>query len=428
MHTAKEGRKKVAALTLGCKVNAYDTEAMLELFEDKGYEVVEFSQAADIYIINTCTVTNLGDRKSRQMIRRARKQNPEGIIAACGCYAQVAPKEVSDIDEVDLVIGTKDRLKIVERIENHAEGSRRIYVEDISDEYENLSVTNLKNRTRAYVKIQEGCNNYCSYCIIPYARGPVRSRSAESTLSEISVLAGRGFKEVVLSGIHVASYGKDLEGDNLSDLVQQIQKTEGIERIRFSSLDPRLMTEEFVDVLLSAPKVCDHFHLSLQSGSKKVLTDMNRAYTPDFYWETAERIYKAYPNAALTTDVIAGFPGETDTDYRESYDFCKAIGFSKIHVFPFSAKKGTRAYEMNGQIPDEIKQQRSRELLKLSDDLRAEFLKRFKGSSMDVLFEKKVDKGIYEGHTTNYINVLHKTEGRSELENEITNVSLNNIK
>ncbi|MBQ7265284.1 MAG: tRNA (N(6)-L-threonylcarbamoyladenosine(37)-C(2))-methylthiotransferase MtaB [Firmicutes bacterium] len=417
--------KKVAFLTLGCKVNMYDTEAMTELFLQKGYDIVDFEGFADIYIINTCTVTNFGDKKSRQMIRRAKRKNPLAIVVATGCYAQVAGDEVAEIDGVNIVIGTKSRKEVVEIVENYKDGVVNA-VSSIKNlkEFENTPIESNKGRTRAYVKIQDGCNRYCTYCIIPYARGNVRSRDKEDILKEVKVLAEKGFKEVVLTGIHVASYGLDKENIGLADVVEAVHDIEGIERIRFSSMEPKAVTEEFVERMKALPKVCDHYHLSLQSGCNETLKRMNRRYTAEEYLEVCERLRAAFPNVAITTDIIVGFPGESEEDFKECVDFAQKVHLDKIHVFPYSPKKGTPAAKFQNQIKNEIKSERSRKLIDTSDELNRNFLSRFIGKTMPVLFETTSD-GYNAGHTSNYIKVLVK--GSEDLNNKIIPVKITSI-
>lgn len=418
---------RIAFTTLGCKVNFYDSEAMAELFAEKGYEIVDFDEVADVYVINTCTVTNFGDKKSRQMIRRARRQNKNSIIVATGCYAQVAPQTVSEIEGINIVIGTKDRVKVVEIVENYrAEKGVLNAVTDIKGEkaFERLKVSNLKDRTRAYIKIQEGCNRYCTYCIIPYARGPVRSRKPEDVIDEVKTLAKNGFKEVVLTGIHVASYGLDLENITLADIIEQVHSVEGIERIRFSSMEPKAVDDEFVSRMAKLPKVCEHYHLSLQSGSDITLKRMNRRYTSEEYAAACERLRKAFPNVAITTDIIVGFPTETEENFRESYDFAERMRLSKIHVFPYSPKTGTPAAKIRPQIAPDVKNERSHKMLELSTRLNREFLSKYIDKDMEVLFER-FDGEYYEGHTRNYIKVLCKSD--RVLTNQLVNVKLKDV-
>ncbi len=407
--------KKAASFALGCKVNQYESEAIAELFAEKGYEIVGIDEEADVYVINTCTVTNFGDKKSRQLIRKVKRQNENAIVAVVGCYAQTAPKELMEIAGVNLVIGTKDRAQIVEMVEQYdrANGVEN-HVSDIMKErvFEPLSIQKLANRTRAYLKIQDGCSQYCSYCIIPYARGPIRSREPQEVVAEVKRLAENGFKEVVLTGIHVASYGKDRRDTSLLDILKQVHEVEGIERIRFSSIEPNVVTEEFAQTMAALPKVCDHFHLSLQSGCDKTLKEMNRKYDTEKYRQAAATLRKYLPKVALTTDIIVGFPGETEEDFRESYAFAEEIGFAKIHVFPYSPKRGTPAAARKDQLLNAVKSERSHTLIQLSDRMAAEFLVDAVGTDAEVLYERAVGDGIYEGHTTNYM----KVHGRSEVD------------
>ena len=405
--------KKAASFALGCKVNQYESEAIAELFAEKGYEIVGIDEEADVYVINTCTVTNFGDKKSRQLIRKVKRQNENAIVAVVGCYAQTAPKELMEIAGVNLVIGTKDRAQIVEMVEQYdrANGVEN-HVSDIMKErvFEPLSIQKLANRTRAYLKIQDCCSQYCSYCIIPYARGPIRSREPQEVVAEVKRLAKNGFKEVVLTGIHVASYGKDRRDTSLLDILKQVHEVEGIERIRFSSIEPNVVTEEFAQTMAALPKVCDHFHLSLQSGCDKTLKEMNRKYDTEKYRQAAATLRKYLPKVALTTDIIVGFPGETEEDFRESYAFAEEIGFAKIHVFPYSPKRGTPAAARKDQLLNAVKSERSHTLIQLSDRMAADFLADAVGTDAEVLYERAVGEGIYEGHTTNYM----KVHGRSE--------------
>lgn len=407
--------KKAASFALGCKVNQYESEAIAELFAEKGYEIVGIDEEADVYVINTCTVTNFGDKKSRQLIRKVKRQNENAIVAVVGCYAQTAPKELMEIAGVNLVIGTKDRAQIVEMVEKYdrANGVEN-HVSDIMKErvFEPLSIQKLANRTRAYLKIQDGCSQYCSYCIIPYARGPIRSREPQEVVAEVKRLAENGFKEVVLTGIHVASYGKDRRDTSLLDILKQVHEVEGIERIRFSSIEPNVVTEEFAQTMAALPKVCDHFHLSLQSGCDKTLKEMNRKYDTEKYRQAAATLRKYLPKVALTTDIIVGFPGETEEDFRESYAFAEEIGFAKIHVFPYSPKRGTPAAARKDQLLNAVKAERSHTLIQLSDKMAADFLADAVGTDAEVLYERAVGDGIYEGHTTNYM----KVHGRSEVD------------
>lgn len=404
--------KRAASYALGCKVNQYESEAIAELFAEKGYEIVGIDDVADVYVINTCTVTNFGDKKSRQLIRKVKRQNENAVVAVVGCYAQTAPKEIMEVEGVNLVIGTKDRGQIVEMVEeyNPQKGVEN-HVTDIMKErvFEPLSIQKLSNRTRAYLKIQDGCSQYCSYCIIPFARGPIRSREPQDVLAEVKRLADNGFKEVVLTGIHVASYGKDSKDTSLLDILRQVHEVEGISRIRFSSIEPNVVTEEFAKTMAELPKVCPHFHLSLQSGSDKTLKEMNRKYDTEKYRQAVALLRKYLPDVALTTDIIVGFPGETQADFSECYDFAKEIGFSKIHVFPYSPKKGTPAAERKDQLQNSVKSERSHKLLALSEEMTADFLQKYVGETVEVLYEKTLEDGMYEGHTSNYMKVHGKS-------------------
>lgn len=407
--------KTVAFHTLGCKVNQYETEAMEEMFEKSNYSIVEEDELADIYVINTCTVTNLSDRKSRQFIRKSKKINNNSIIAVVGCYSQVSPEEVAQIEGVDVIIGTSERKRVVELCELAMESKEKInIVRNIKTykDFEKINIDNIKLRTRANIKIQDGCNQFCSYCIIPYARGPIRSRELDDIIEETKKLADAGFKEIVLTGIHVASYGKDLESTPLTKVIKSIGEIHGIERIRLSSLEPTLIDEEFMKELLSTGKVCDHFHLSLQSGSNSVLKRMNRKYTSEIYKEKVDLIRKYMPDAGVTTDIIVGFPGETEEEFNETYDFVKDIKFSRIHVFKYSPRKGTPAAKYEEQIHGNTKNYRSEKLIELGDKLAKEFMSNYINKELDVLYEEqfKGNPNIYEGYTTNYIRVQRYSE------------------
>lgn len=400
--------KTVASHALGCKVNQYESEAIAELFQQKGYHIVNIEQPADVYIINTCTVTNFGDKKSRQLIRKVKRQNQNSIVVVTGCYAQTAPEEIMAIEGVDIIVGTKNRSKIVELVENYKkEKQPQNYVTEIMKEreFEPLTIQKLENRTRAYLKIQDGCSQFCSYCIIPYARGAIRSRKPEDVMLEVKRLAQNGFQEIILAGIHVASYGKDLKDITLIEMIEKVHTVEGIKRIRLSSIEPNVVTDEFVERLSKLNKVCDHFHLSLQSGCDKTLQAMNRKYTTEKYRQAVKILRSYMPFVAITTDIIVGFPGETEQDFLESYEFAKEIGFSKIHVFPYSPKKGTPAAIMPNQITNSTKSERSQKLISLSEKMAELFLCQFVKKDMDVLYEKQIAQNVYEGHTTNYIKV-----------------------
>ena len=422
------GRKKiVSTFTLGCKVNQYETEAMTELFEKEGYEITDFDQYADVYVINTCTVTNLGDRKSRQMIRRAKKLNKHSIVAVVGCYAQTAAEEISKIKGVNLIIGTKDRSRIVELINQIKEQEEQInVVQDImtTREFEDMKVTAYKERTRAFLKIQEGCNQFCSYCIIPYARGPVRSRKPEDIVEEVQQLAQNGFKEIVFAGIHVASYGKDLKNTNLLDIIKRVHDIEGIERLRLSSIEPMILTEEFVENAARLPKLCPHYHISLQSGCDATLKRMNRKYTTAEYREVVNRLRANFPDVAITTDVMVGFPGETEQEFEESKRFVDEISFAQVHVFKYSPRKGTPSVTFPNQVSPEEKERRSKIMIELSANSEKRFCDKFIGREMEVLFEQQVKEqdGYYEGLTPNYIRVVAHSD--EDIEGQIMKVQL----
>ena len=410
---------KVAFVTLGCKTNQYETDALMDLFYNHRFEIVDFDEYADVYIINTCTVTNVGDQKSRQMIRRAKKNNPEAIVVVVGCYAQISPDEVSAIADVDIVIGTDARGGIIKYIEDYQNGKTEkpyVIVKDIMKikQFEELTLKHIKEHTRAFIKIQEGCNQFCSYCIIPYARGQVRSRSLEHIVSEITDLSLQGYKEYVLTGIHIGSYGLDFENIALIDLLEAIDKIEGVERIRLGSIEPRLITKSFIERLKGLNKVCDHFHLSMQSGSDTVLKRMNRKYNTDEYEQAVTALRQIYKNPSITTDIIVGFPGETDQEFEETLNFVKRIRFSEIHVFKFSKREGTPAAKMTDQIHGDVKKKRSEALIALGKILENEYRAKYIGSTLSVLFEE-YKKGNWIGHTTNYIKVVVPGEANQNL-------------
>ena len=406
--------KTVAFCTLGCKVNQYETNAMIEQFIKKKYTIKEFNEEADIYIINTCTVTNMADRKSRQMLRRAKELNPNSIIVACGCYAQVAKEELAKIPEIDLIYGTNEKNKIADLIEEKMteevlktkkDGKEKeTKVTDVmyQKEFLDFGVTDYTEKTRAVIKVQDGCDRFCSYCIIPYARGHVRSRKIQNVVEEIKNIAQKGIKEVVITGIHLASYGKDFKPHaQLIDLLEEINKIDGIERIRLGSLEPTLITVEFLDRLSKLEKICDHFHLSLQSGCDETLKRMNRRYTTKEFEEGVELIRKYYKNIALTTDIIVGFPGETDEEFNKTYEFLKKINFYQMHIFKYSPRKGTKAAVMPNQIDGNIKEQRSTKLIELSHNNEIKYNEKEVGKELEVLWEEK--EGDYiKGHTKNY--------------------------
>ena len=422
--------KRVAFHTLGCKVNQYETQAMIELFKEAGYWLVKDMDIADVYVINTCTVTNMGDRKSRQFIRRARRNNPSAIIAVVGCYSQVAPGEVEDIDEVNIILGTRHRSRIVDLVEGCGINEKINAVDNIMDtrEIEDISIKDQQEQTRAFLKIQDGCNRYCSYCIIPYARGPIKSRQKSQVIKEVRRLVEKGFKEIVLTGIHVASYGKDFNNENgLLELLTAINSIDGLERIRLSSLEPTLFTDDFLQELTSIGRLCRHFHLSLQSGCDKILKKMNRKYSSVEFKEIVERIRKSYPQIALTTDIIVGFPGETREDFEETYNFVREIAFSDIHVFKYSPRRGTPAASFKNQVNGNDKQIRSKELIALGRELNKQYRAQFIGKTKEVLIEteSRDHKNCMEGFTDNYLKVVMK--GDASLEGQIKNVLLKTL-
>ena len=428
--------KVVKFITLGCKVNQYETNAMAQKFLEKGYQIIEEETPEneeikpDICIINTCTVTNMSDRKSRQMLRRMKEKNPNTIVVAVGCYAQVAKEELAKISEIDLVLGNNEKVEIVRHVEeyinNHIDN---VELEDVmySKEFSDFGNVTYTEKTRAVIKIQDGCDRFCSYCIIPYARGRVRSRKPESIVSEITQIASNGIKEVVITGIHIASYGKDfsmskdpeLQNYKLIDLLEEINSINGIQRIRLGSIEPLLITEEFVERLKKLEKICHHFHLSLQSGCDETLKRMNRRYTTEQFKEIVRLLRNAYDDVNLTTDVIVGFPGETDEEFSKTYKFLKEIKFYKMHIFKYSPRKGTKAAVMPNQISGDIKEERSRKLIELSDKNEIEYNESYIGKNVEVLFEEEKD-GIFKGHTQNYIMVY--CELNKNLENQVISV------
>lgn len=422
--------KKVAFYTLGCKVNQYETEAMLELFEKEGYEKAETEDYADVYVINTCTVTHMSDRKSRQYIRRMKKKNPDAIIAVVGCYSQVSPEEILSIDEVNLVMGTNDRKKIVEEVKK-IDASRKVStVDDIMKvkAFEEIEINKTNGKTRAFMKIQDGCDRYCSYCIIPYARGRVRSRDLESIVKEVENLASNGYKEVVLTGIHVASYGKDIKDSDIKllDVIKQINDIEGIERIRLSSVEPILFTDEFVEAVSTMDKVCPHYHLSLQSGCDETLKRMKRRYTTEEYKAIVDRLRAAIPNVSITTDVIVGFPGETNEEFDKTYEFLKDIELTHMHVFKYSPRKGTPAATMENQVDPSVKHDRSEKLLQLNEENFNKFGQKMLEKEFNVLFEQKVGDNKYEGLTENYVKVI--VESDNDISEQILKVKIKDVK
>jgi len=435
---------KVHFFTLGCKTNTYESSAMGQSFIKKGYEIVkDKEEKADIYIINTCSVTNIAERKSRQMMRQAKELNPKATIVACGCYAQVAKDQIAQIDEVDLIIGSKEKNQIVEIIEEYLKNKNKdkeILISDIMNEseYQDFESTTMTELNRAVVKIQDGCDRFCAYCIIPYARGHIRSRNPIKIIEEIQNIAKQGIKEVVLTGIHLASYGKDFTdekakeyrkqynyseeykkytpnddlasgGFRLIELLEQINKIDGIERIRLGSIEPKLITEEFVSRLSKLEKICHHFHLSLQSGCNETLKRMNRRYTTEDFRAICKILRAAYKDVIFTTDIIVGFPGETEEEFKQTYEFLKEIKMYKMHIFKYSPKRGTAATKFKNQIDSKIKDERSKILLELSDKNEIEYNETYINKTVTVLFEE-AENGYFKGHTGNYLAVKVKTD------------------
>ncbi len=401
--------KRVAFYTLGCKVNQYESEAMEELFLQAGYQLARADEPVDVFVVNTCTVTHVSDAKCRQAIRRVKRQNPLAVIAVVGCYVQVAAKRVRAMEGVDILIGTKGRGHIVEDVEAFlAEGKPIVRIPDLKEEvaFDSLSISRELSTTRAAVKIQEGCDMYCSYCIIPYARGPIASRSQDEILEEVKRLLAHGIQEIVLTGIHVASYGKEAgRGEDLVDLVEALSVLPGLARIRLSSIEPRWVNEEKLIRMRDCGKLCDHFHLSLQSGSDAVLRAMNRKYDQALYAEKLATIRSIFPSAGLTTDVIVGFPGERESDFQATLDFCQAMAFSKIHIFPYSPRQGTPAALFQGQVDPAVKKERAQRLAQLERKLRHDFMDGSVGQPVDVLFEEGADPTLMYGYTSNYLRV-----------------------
>ncbi len=424
--------KTVAFHNLGCKVNSYETDIMQQKFVENGYEVVAFGQKADVYVINTCTVTNMADRKSRQMLHKAKAMNPDAIVIATGCYVQTDTENVELDSSVDIAIGNNRKSEVIALLNDYLGKNRKISdVIDINhtSEYESMMLSETADRTRAYIKIQDGCNQFCSYCLIPYARGRVRSRDMEEILKEIETLAKNGYKEFVLTGIHVSSYGitnpADLSGNRVAELIEQIAKIPEVKRIRLSSLEPRIVTKEFVTRISAIKKLCPHFHLSLQSGCDDTLKRMNRHYTADRYFEGVRLLREYFDDPAITTDVIVGFPGETEEEFEKSFSFAKQIGFYEMHIFKYSKRKGTVAEKLPNQVKDCDKDSRSEKMIALADGLSVEYRSRHIGKTAEVLFEERrvIDKKEYRiGHTPEYIKVAKET--KDNLDNEIVTVTL----
>ena len=425
-------KKTVAFHTLGCKTNQYETNAMMQQFINAGYSIVSFEEKADIYIINTCTVTNMSDRKSRQALRRAKQNNSDAIVVATGCYVQASKDEVSKIEEIDLCLGINEKNEIVKHVESFIKNHKKEAITaDVMHQKEFLDfgmVTALE-RTRAAIKIQDGCDRFCSYCIIPFARGRVRSRKIDSVINEVQALARNGIKEIVLTGIHIASYGKDLdENITLLDLIIELNKIEGLERIRLGSLEPTLLTKEFIENIKPLEKLCHHFHLSLQSGCDETLKRMNRRYTTKEFKEIVMDLRNAFEDAILTTDIIVGFPGESEEEFKTTYIFLKKINFYKMHVFPYSQRRGTKAAVMENQIDANKKEERSKLLIELSNKNEQAYLDTYIGKNVEVLFEQ-TEGDLIKGHTMNYLEVAVDMEQASENDlKDVTIIKRDNLK
>lgn len=421
--------KRAAFITLGCKVNIAETEGMKLLFQQADYKIVEANEHADVYVINTCTVTGMGDKKSRQMIRRAHSLNPEAVIAVVGCFAQVSPDEISKIEGVNLVLGNNMKHRIVELVEDTQKDEKKQYVNERKTllEYEELPVETYEGHTRAFLKVQDGCDQFCSYCIIPYARGPVRSREKNDVIKEAKSFALHGFKEIVLTGIHLTSYNDIKNNMSLSGLIRAVHDIEGIERIRLGSLEPMFLTPEFIEGIKDLPKLCPHFHISLQSGCAKTLERMNRKYSPEDYRQIVNLMREKIPDVNFTTDVMVGFPGETDEEFTQSYDFCKEMGFLWIHVFKYSPRKGTAAAKFSDQVQPGIKERRSKQMIELASQMRNNMFEKYLGKQADIILEKEIEGSLsdMEGLTSNYIPVAVKVENVNS--GEIISVSLDSI-
>lgn len=423
---------KVAFTTLGCRVNQYESEAMAEKFIKSGYEVVSFSDIADVYVVNTCTVTNMSDKKSRQMISRARRLNDKAVIAAVGCYTQIAPEKVSEIGDVDVILGTRNKGEIVYWVNRAREEKKQIVeVNDVlkNKVFEDLRIEEYQDKTRAFLKIQDGCNNFCSYCLIPFARGAVCSKKPERVISEVKELAAHGFKEIILSGIDIASYGVDLEGNyNLLTILQEIDKIDGIERVRIGSIGPEFFNYHIIKEIGKLKKLCPHFHLSLQSGCDETLKRMNRKYSVEQYKTIVNSLRDNIEDVSITTDIIVGFPGETEEEFNKTYEFLKEIKLAKMHIFKYSPRTGTKAASMKNQVDGTLKEIRSKMLIKLNEENEKEFMSRYIGRKMKVLYEQKTSEGIdmYEGYTPNYIKVLSKA--KENVKEKIINTLLVEVK
>ncbi|SFE28797.1 tRNA (N(6)-L-threonylcarbamoyladenosine(37)-C(2))-methylthiotransferase MtaB [Alteribacillus iranensis] len=416
----------VAFHTLGCKVNHYETEAIWQLFKKEGYEKTDFEKQADVYVINTCTVTNTGDKKSRQVIRRAIRKNPEAVICVTGCYAQTSPGEIMDIPGVDIVVGTQDREKMLGYIEQYREEREPINgVGNIMKTrvYEELDVPAFTDRTRASLKIQEGCNNFCTFCIIPWARGLLRSRKPEDVLAQAKQLTEAGYKEIVLTGIHTGGYGEDMKDYTFADLLRELEKVEGLKRIRISSIEASQITDEVIEVIDQSKKIVNHLHIPLQSGSDTVLKRMRRKYTTEFFAQRLQKLKQALPGLAVTSDVIVGFPGESEEEFLETYKFVAENKFSELHVFPYSKRTGTPASKMKEQVDDEVKHNRVRRLIELSNQLAKEYASHYHEKVLDVIPEERdKETGKLTGYTSNYMRV--QFEGSDDLIGKIVKVKV----
>jgi len=439
-------KRTVATYTLGCKVNQYETNAVEEIFTQNGYTLTDFDDKSDIYIINTCTVTSMSDRKSRQVIRRAKKNNKDAVVVVMGCYAQNDPDAIIKIEDVNLVVGTKDKNKIFEEVQKITNHDKVVKVTSIMEEveFENLSVTSYTKNTRAFVKIQDGCDRYCSYCIIPYTRGRIRSRNISDIVKEVQSLSDNGYKEVVLTGIHIASYGKDLKRSktefipiinsqkedfvqadaSLIDVIEEVSKIKNLYRIRIGSVEPIIISEDFLERISKIDKFCPHFHLSLQSGCDDTLKRMNRRYTTDEYKEAVQKIRQYFDTPAITTDIIAGFPGETDEEFEKTYSYLSDINLYEMHIFPFSRRSGTKAYDMKNQIDNDVKHKRSEKLIALANRNKEEFEKGLIGKTFDVLFEQREEQ-YYQGYTKNYVKIYVKTQ--KDLSGKLLDVRINSF-
>lgn len=423
---------KVAFATLGCRVNQYESEAMAEKFIKSGYEIVPFEDVADVYVINTCTVTNMSDKKSRQMISRAKRKNPEAVIAAVGCYTQIAPEKVSELGHIDVILGTRNKGEIVYWV-NRVKEERKpvVAVNDVlrNKVFEDLKIEEYQDKTRAFLKIQDGCNNFCSYCLIPFARGAVCSKDPEIIINEVKELAKHGFKEIILSGIDISSYGVDLEGNwNLLKMLQKIDNMEGINRVRIGSIGPEFFTEEIIKEISKLNKLCPHFHLSLQSGSDRTLKRMNRRYNTEQYKNIVKLLREHVKDVSITTDIIVGFPGETEDEFNETYEFLKEIRLSKMHIFKYSPRTGTRAEKLEDQVDGNVKEERSKKLIKLNEENEKIFMSNFLEKNMEVLYEQSynnIEDG-YEGYTPNYIKIVSKSN--EPLNGKIISTKLKEVK